>query len=208
MLEVNVVNHPVIKHKLALLRDERTGAKVFRELVEEIAIHLTYEASRNFEIKEVSVKTPFGESSDMILEKETGIVTIFRAGLGMIPGALKVFPNAHMGHFGITRDPETLEPIQYYAKYLDEMKKNNVIVFDPMLATGGTASKAITLLKEKGASSISLVCIVSVEQGISLINKSHPDVPIFTAIIDPLLSEQGFIVPGVGDAGDRLFGTS
>lgn len=207
MIEVNVIDHPVIKHKLALLRDENTDTKTFRELVDEIAVLLAYEASRNFETKEVSVKTPLGQSTDKVLEKETGIVTIFRAGLGMIAGALKVFPNAHVGHIGITRDENTLEPVQYYAKYLDEMKRNNVIVFDPMLATGGTACKAISLLKEKGANSISLVCIVSTEQGVAKINLNHPDVPIYTAVVDPILNEDGYIVPGVGDAGDRLFGT-
>lgn len=208
MSKVNVVNHPVIKHKLARLRDKNTDTKSFRELIEEIATLLTFEASKDFKTKKVNISTPFGESSDEVLEKEVGIVAIFRAGLGMVPGALKVFPNAHMGHFGITRDPQTLKPKQYYAKFLEGMTQTNVIILDPMLATGGTSCRAIELLKEKGASSISLICIVSSDKGIDEVKKNHPDVPIYAAVVDPLLDDQGFIIPGVGDAGDRLFGTS
>lgn len=208
MCNVFVVDHPVIKHKLAILRDERTDTKTFRELVEEIGAVLTFEASRDFGTKEVTVKTPFGESKDSILDRETGIVAIFRAGLGMVPGALKVFPNAHIGHFGISRDPKTLEPVEYYAKYLDEMKNKNVIILDPMLATGGTASKAIGLLKENGANIISLICIVASEKGVVRVKTDHDEVPIYTAVVDKELNNEGYIIPGVGDAGDRIFGTS
>ncbi len=202
-----ILKHSLLKHKLALLRDKRTGTKEFRALVEEISTILTSEATRDLKTKEVSITTPFGDSSDEMLEKDIGIVVILRAGLGMLPGVLKVIPDVHVSHFGICRDEETLEPIKYYEKYLTDMQQRNVIVIDPILATGGTACKVIDLLKKNGAKSIKLLCIISSKQGVEMIEKYHPDIAIYTAAIDPVLDENGYIKPGLGDAGDRLYGT-
>lgn len=208
MSKIYISTHPVIQHKLTLLRDKRTTTKVFRELVEEISALLVFEASSGLQVKETDVETPFTSARGNILDREVSLIAILRAGLGMVPGALKVFPNAHIGHFGIYRDPKTLEPVEYYAKYFGKIKENNIIVLDPILATGGTANKAIDLLKKKGAASITLVCILASKQGIDNIKEQAPDVPIYLAAVDPVLNEQGYIFPGLGDAGDRIYGTT
>jgi len=202
------IDHPLVAHKLTLLRNKHTGTKDFRILVGELASILAYEASKGFKLKEVEVETPFQKTQGASLTgKKVGIVAILRAGLAMVDGALHQFPNAKVGHFGLRRDEETLEPTQYYARYLDNLDTRNLLVVDPMLATGGTAIAAIDLLKERGAQNIKLLNIIACEQGVENLMKSHPDIEGFACAIDPILNENGYILPGLGDAGDRIFGT-
>ncbi len=208
MENVFVLDHPLIQHKLALIRDENTGSKEFRELVEEVAVLMAYEATRNMPLEESEVKTPIGPAKVRMLSgKKLGIVPILRAGLGMVNGLLKLIPAAKVGHIGLYRDPKTLLPVEYYCKLPSDVSERELIILDPMLATGGSAAKAVEILKEKGATNIKLMCLIAAPEGIHEVHKDHPDVQIYTAAIDEKLNSHGYIVPGLGDAGDRLFGT-
>lgn len=205
---VFVFEHPLIQHKLALIRDENTGAKEFRELVEELAMLMAYEVTRNLPLEEVQVNTPIGPAKvRMISGKKLGIIPILRAGLGMVNGMLKLIPTAKVGHIGLYRDPDTLSPVEYYCKLPADVTEREIIILDPMLATGGSATMAVDFLKEKGATSIKLMCLIAAPEGIAAVHKKHPDVEIYTAAVDEKLNSHGYIVPGLGDAGDRLFGT-
>lgn len=211
MLENNklmVLAHPLIQHKLTLMRQKETGTKDFRELLEEIAMLMAYEISRDFPLHEVEIETPVAKCKAKMLEgKKVGLVPILRAGLGMLNGILRLIPAARVGHVGLYRDPKTLKPVEYYCKLPGDVEERTLIVVDPMLATGGSSSAALTLLKEKGAKSMVLMCLVAAPEGIDVITKDHPDVPIYVAAVDERLNEKGYIVPGLGDAGDRIFGT-
>ncbi|HHW03916.1 MAG TPA: uracil phosphoribosyltransferase [Thermoanaerobacterales bacterium] len=205
---VFVFDHPLIQHKLALIRDENTGAKEFRELVEELAMLMAYEVTRNLPLEEVQINTPIGPAkAKMISGKKLGIIPILRAGLGMVNGMLKLIPAAKVGHIGLYRDPDTLTPVEYYCKLPADVNERELIILDPMLATGGSATMAVDFLKEKGATSIKLMCLIAAPEGIAAVHKKHPDVEIYTAAVDERLNSHGYIVPGLGDAGDRLFGT-
>ena len=203
-----VLDHPLIQHKLTLMRQKETGTKDFRELLEEIAMLMAYEISRDFPLHEVEIETPVAKCKAKMLEgKKVGLVPILRAGLGMLNGILRLIPAARVGHVGLYRDPKTLKPVEYYCKLPGDVEERTLIVVDPMLATGGSSSAALTLLKEKGAKSMVLMCLVEAPEGIDVITKDHPDVPIYVAAVDERLNEKGYIVPGLGDAGDRIFGT-
>ncbi|MGB7604801.1 MAG: uracil phosphoribosyltransferase [Lutisporaceae bacterium] len=205
---VTVMNHPMIQHKLTILRDKNTGVKEFRELVEELSMFMGYEVTRNISLEEVEIETPVCKTKSMIIAgKKLAIVPILRAGLGMVDGMLKLIPAAKVGHIGLYRDPETLKPVEYYCKLPSDVAERDIIVVDPMLATGGSASAAITFLKDRGAKSIKLVNLIAAPEGIKLVAENHPDVQIFVAAVDERLNDHGYIVPGLGDAGDRLFGT-
>ena len=207
-LNVHLIEHPLIQHKLTLMRKKETGTKDFRELLEEIAMLMTYEIARDFQLKEVEIETPVAKCKSKVLAgKKVGVVPILRAGLGMLNGVVNMIPAAKVGHIGLYRDPETLKPVEYYCKLPKDVGERELIVVDPMLATGGSSSAALTMLKEKGAKSMILMCLVSAPEGIRLVNKEHPDVPIYVAAIDDHLNVKGYIVPGLGDAGDRIFGT-
>jgi len=204
----HVVDHPLVAHKLTLLRNKNTGTKDFRVLVGELASILAYEASRGFKLEITEVQTPFQKTKGASLTgKKVGIVAILRAGLAMVGGALHQFPNAKVGHFGLCRDEKTLKPTQYYARYLDNLDIRNLLIVDPMLATGGTATRAIDLLKERGAQNIKLLNIIACKQGVENLMKAHSDVEGFACAVDPVLNDNGYILPGLGDAGDRIFGT-
>lgn len=208
MENVFVLDHPLIQHKLALIRDENTGSKEFRELVEEVAVLMAYEATRNMPLEETEVKTPVGPAKVKVLSgKKMGIIPILRAGLGMVNGMLKLIPAARVGHIGLYRDPDTLLPVEYYCKLPSDVNERELIILDPMLATGGSAAKAVEILKEKGATNIKLMCLIAAPEGIEAVHEKHPDVEIYTASIDEKLNSHGYIVPGLGDAGDRLYGT-
>lgn len=203
-----VIDHPLIQHKLALLRDKNTGPKEFRELANEIATLMAYEVTRDLPLKEVEIETPIKKAKFKMIEgKKLGIVPILRAGLGMLDGVLKLIPTARVGHVGLYRDPETLEAVEYYCKMPTDVSERDLIVVDPMLATGGSASAAISFVKEKTPRSIKLMCLVSAQVGIDRVKEDHPDVEIYTAAIDEKLNDHAYIVPGLGDAGDRLYGT-
>lgn len=205
---VTVMNHPMIQHKLTILRDKNTGVKEFRELVEELAMFMGYEVTRNLPLEEVEIETPICTAKMKVISgKKLGIIPILRAGLGMVDGMLRLIPTAKVGHIGLYRDPETLQPVEYYCKLPTDVAERDLIVLDPMLATGGSAAAAITFLKDKGAKSIKLVNLIAAPEGIRAVAKAHPDVEIFVAAVDEKLNEHGYIVPGLGDAGDRLFGT-
>jgi len=207
-LKVNVIDHPLIQHKLTLMRQETTGTKDFRELLEEIAMLMAYEITRDFSLKEIEIKTPVATCKSKVLAgKKVGVVPILRAGLGMLNGVVNMIPAARVGHVGMYRDPSTLKPVEYYCKLPTDVSERTLIVVDPMLATGGSAAAALTLLKEKGAKSIILMCLVAAPEGIKVVNDEHPDVPLYVASVDECLNEKGYIVPGLGDAGDRIFGT-
>ena len=208
MADVHVLNHPLIQHKLSLIRDERTGSKEFRELVEEVAMLMAYEVTRDFALQEIEVKTPVAFAKTMVLAgRKVGLVPILRAGLGMVDGMLRLIPAAKVGHVGLYRDPETLLPVEYYCKLPSDIAERDLIVIDPMLATGGSASAAIMFLKDRGAKNIKLMCLIAAPEGVLAVQNAHPDVDIFVAAVDERLNEHGYIVPGLGDAGDRLFGT-
>ena len=205
---VTILNHPLISHKIAILRSTDTSTKEFRELVEEISTLLTYEAFRDAPTHEVEVQTPLAKcKQQMVVENSVAIVPVLRAGLGMVSGVHSLFPTAKVGHIGMYRDEETLEPKEYYCKLPDGIENKRVIVLDPMLATGGSAVAAIKLLKEKGCKDIRQMSIIAAPEGITTIAEAYPDVKIFVAVLDRGLNENGYIVPGLGDAGDRLFGT-
>ena len=207
-LNVHVIDHPLIQHKLTLMRMKETGTKDFRELLEEIAMLMTYEITRDFPLKEIEIETPVAKCKAKVLAgKKVGVVPILRAGLGMLSGVANMIPAARVGHVSMYRDPKTLKPVEYYCKLPSDVAERTLIVVDPMLATGGSASAALTLLKEKGAKSLILMCLVAAPEGIRVINKEHPDVPLYVAAVDERLNDKGYIVPGLGDAGDRIFGT-
>jgi uracil phosphoribosyltransferase len=208
MGKVHVLDHPLIQHKLTLIRDKETGSKEFRELVEELALLMAYEVTRDLPLKEVEIETPVAKAKAKVISgKKLGVVPILRAGLGMVDGMLKLIPAAKVGHIGLYRDPETLEPVEYYCKLPYDVEERELIIIDPMLATGGSASAAIDFIKQRGAKSIKLVCLIAAPEGIARVEQDHPDVDIFAAAVDERLNELGYIVPGLGDAGDRLFGT-
>mgnify|MGYP000944865647 CR=1 FL=1 len=208
MGKVVVINHPLVQHKLTYLRDENTGSKEFRELVGELAMLLTYEATRDLPLEETTVKTPVAEAKTFVLAgKKLGIVPILRAGLGMVDGMTRLIPAARVGHIGLYRDPQTLKPVDYYSKLPPDTSERDMIIVDPMLATGGSAVAGINVIKRAGAKSVKLVCIIAAPEGVEAVQKAHPDVDIFIAAIDEKLNDHGYIVPGLGDAGDRLFGT-
>ncbi|MBE6065508.1 uracil phosphoribosyltransferase [Clostridium cochlearium] len=208
MSKVTQIAHPLILHKLTLIRDKNTGAKDFRELVEEVAMLMAYEVTRDFNLKDVEIETPICKTKSKVLAgKKVAIVPILRAGLGMVDGILKLIPAAKVGHIGLYRDEKTLTPVEYFCKLPQDIEEREIIVTDPMLATGGSATDAITLLKKRGAKYIRLVCLVAAPEGIKVVMDAHPDVDIYVAAIDEKLNESGYIVPGLGDAGDRLFGT-
>ncbi|KPC75759.1 uracil phosphoribosyltransferase [Thermoactinomyces vulgaris] len=208
MGNVYVFDHPLIQHKLTFIRDKHTGTKEFRELVDEVSALMAYEITRDMPLREVEVETPVAKAKCKVLEgKKLGLVPILRAGLGMVDGILKLIPTAKVGHLGLYRDPETLEPVQYYSKMPSDIGERELIVIDPMLATGGSASAGIRILKEMGAKQIKLMCLIAAPEGVDRVQKDHPDVDIYVAAIDEKLDEKSYIIPGLGDAGDRLFGT-
>ena len=208
MSKLTVFDHPVISHKLGYLRDKNTGGKDFRALVNEISMLMAYEVTRDLKTDEVEIETPLQKTKVKRLSgKKLGVVPILRAGLGMVEGMLNILPAAKVGHIGLYRDPETLKPVEYYCKLPSDVGERDFIVTDPMLATGGSAAAAITLLKEKGAKHIKLMCLVAAPEGVEAVNKEHPDVPIYVAALDEKLNDHGYILPGLGDAGDRIFGT-
>ncbi len=207
MAKVKVLNHPLIDHKMSIIRDKETDTKKFRENVNEIGGLITYEITRDLPLKEVQVETPICVTTCKQLSKEVIIVPILRAGLGMVEGIQMIIPTAKVGHIGMYRDEETLEPHEYYAKFPDEIVTGTVLVVDPMLATGGSASAAIDAVKKRGATDIRFVGLVGCPEGVKRLNDEHPDVDIYLAALDEKLNELGYIVPGLGDCGDRLFGT-
>ncbi len=206
--KVIIMNHPLIQHKVSLIRDINTGVKEFRELVEEIAMLMCYEVTRDLPLKEVEIETPVAVAKTKVISgKKMAIVPILRAGLGMVDGMLKLVPAAKVGHIGLYRDPETLEPVEYYCKLPMDIEERELIVVDPMLATGGSASAAIQFIKDRGATSIKLMCLIASPEGVERLCKDHPDIEVYCAAVDEKLNDHGYIVPGLGDAGDRLFGT-
>ncbi len=205
---VTVVDHPLVLHKLTLMRDKHTPSAVFRQLLREISLLLAYEVARDLPITSQTIETPLAEMEAPILKgKKLVIVSILRAGNGLLEGMLDLMPSARVGHIGIYRNPVTLEPVEYYMKVPEDIAERRVIVVDPMLATGNSVSAAISRLKQKGAKDIKLVCLLSAPEGIAHVSQDHPDVHVFTAAIDSHLNSHGYIVPGLGDAGDRMFGT-
>lgn len=208
MEKVHILDHPLLQHKLAILRDEKTGVKDFREVVSEIATLMCYEATRDLPLEEVEIKTPVATSKFKVLTgKKLAIVPILRAGLGMVDGILTLIPSAKVGHIGLFRDPKTLEPVEYYCKLPVDIAERDIIVLDPMLATGGSASAAIRFLKDRGCKNIKLMNIIAAPEGIKHVHETHPDVEMYCAAVDECLNDHGYIVPGLGDAGDRIFGT-
>ena len=208
MSKVCVFDHPLIQHKLSILRDKNTSVKVFRELVSEIAMLMCFEATRDLPLEEIDVETPVAMAKcRRIAGKKLAVVPILRAGLGMVDGMVSMMPNVKVGHIGLFRDPETLDPVKYYFKMPPDIEERDVIVVDPMLATGGSASAAIGFLKEAGVKHIKLMSIIGAPEGVARMQADHPDVDIYVAALDDHLNDHGYIVPGLGDAGDRIFGT-
>ena len=208
MGNIVITNHPLIQHKLSILRDKNTGNKEFRTLISEIAMLECYEATRDLPLKEIEIETPVAIAKQHDLDgKKMAIVPILRAGLGMVDGIHALIPAAKVGHIGLYRDPETLAPHAYYCKMPDDMAERDVIVLDPMLATGGSAIDAINQIKQYNPKSIKFMCIISAPEGLKALSEAHPDVDIYAAAMDDHLNEHGYIVPGLGDAGDRIFGT-
>ena len=208
MSKVVVFDHPLIQHKLSIMRDKNTGCKEFRELLDEISMLMVYEVTRDLPTEEVEVETPICTTKTKALAgKPIGIIPILRAGLGMVNGILNLIPNAKVGHIGLYRDPETHMPVEYYCKLPYDVAERDLIVVDPMLATGGSSNAAIDFIKKRGCKSITLMCLVGCPEGVAAVQAAHPDVNIYIAAIDERLNENKYIVPGLGDAGDRLFGT-
>ncbi|MDY6315336.1 MAG: uracil phosphoribosyltransferase [Clostridia bacterium] len=201
------MNHPLIKVKVSMLRDKNTPVKQFRDLAYEISLLMGYEATKDLELSDYEVETPITKTTGKYMEKQVALVPILRAGLGMVDAMMSIIPAAKVGHVGLYRDPETLEPVEYYCKLPTDIEKRQVLVLDPMLATGGSSSAAIQFIKNRGANKIKLVCLIGAPEGIEKVMKDHPDVDIYVAAVDEKLNEHGYIVPGLGDAGDRLFGT-
>ncbi|MFQ9600064.1 MAG: uracil phosphoribosyltransferase [Flavonifractor plautii] len=208
MEKVHILDHPLLQHKLSILRDENTGVKDFREVVSEIATLMCYEATRDLPLEEVEIKTPITTTKfKTIAGKKLAIVPVLRAGLGMVDGILTLIPSAKVGHIGLYRDPDTLEPVEYYCKMPNDIAEREVIILDPMLATGGSASAAIQFIKNYEVKNIKLMNIIAAPEGIQRVHHDHPDVDIYCAALDEKLNDHGYIVPGLGDAGDRIFGT-
>ncbi len=205
---VTVMDHPLIQHKLTILRDTKTGAKEFRELVKELAMLMAFEATRDFQLAETTVKTPITETVSYVLAgKKVAVIPILRAGLGMVDGILELIPAAKVGHIGLYRDPETLQPVEYYCKLPEDIGERDILIVDPMLATGGSAAAAVQFLRAKGAREINLLVLIAAPEGIQEVLDSCDGVKVYAAAVDSHLNEHGYIVPGLGDAGDRLFGT-
>ncbi|GGC79033.1 MULTISPECIES: uracil phosphoribosyltransferase [Enterococcus] len=208
MGKFQVIDHPLIQHKLTIIRDKDCGTKVFREVVNEIAMLMAYEVSRDMPLEDVVIETPICKSTQKTLSgKKVAIVPILRAGIGMVDGILELIPAAKVGHIGLYRDHDTLEPVEYFVKMPEDIDVRQLFVVDPMLATGGSAIMAIDALKKRGGSNIKFVCLVAAPEGVKALQEAHPDIDIYTAALDEKLDENGYIVPGLGDAGDRLFGT-
>jgi len=208
MSQLHVFDHPLITHKLSIMRNKKTGSKDFRELLNEIAMLMGYELTRDLPLEDVTIETPIQKmKAKMISGKKLAIVPILRAGLGMVDGLQSLVPVAKVGHIGLYRDPETHKPVEYYCKLPHDIEERIVILVDPMLATGGSASDALTMLKARGCKSIRFMCLVAAPEGVKKVQDDHPDVDIYTAALDECLNDHGYIVPGLGDAGDRLFGT-
>ena len=208
MSKVHVFDHPLILHKLSIIRDENTSVKEFREMISEIAMLMCYEATRDLPTEEVEIQTPVAKAKVRRLSgKKLAVVPILRAGLGMVEGMLTLIPSAKVGHIGLYRDPETHQPVEYYCKMPNDIAERDVIILDPMLATGGSASAAITFIKGYGCKHIKLMNVIAAPEGIACIQKDHPDVEIYVAAVDEKLNDHAYIVPGLGDAGDRIFGT-
>lgn len=208
MSKVTIYDHPLISHKLSIMRDKRTGSKEFRELLDEITLLMGYELTRDLPVEEVTIETPVAKTvAKRMSGKKLAIVPILRAGLGMVDGLLRLIPVAKVGHIGLYRDKNTHKPVEYYCKLPQDIDQRIVILVDPMLATGGSSSDAITLLKKRGVKNIRLLCLVAAPEGIKKLTEDHPDVDIYAAALDEYLNEDAYIVPGLGDAGDRIFGT-
>ena len=208
MANVTVTNHPLIQHKVSIIRDKHTPSKDFRTIIGEIAMLMCYEATRDLELTEVEVETPVAVARVKKLSgKKLAVVPILRAGLGMVDGITALIPSARIGHIGLYRDPETLMPVEYYCKLPSDIEERDVIVVDPMCATGGSAIDAISLIKKRGPKHIKFVCTIAAPEGIKALTEAHPDVDVFCAALDECLNDHGYIVPGLGDAGDRIFGT-
>ncbi len=208
MGKLHVIDHPLIQHKLTHVRDINTGTKEFRELVDEIATLMAFEITRDLPLKEIEIETPVTKTKSKVLSgKKIGVIPILRAGIGMVDGILKLIPTAKVGHIGLYRDPETLKPVEYYVKLPSDVEERDFIIVDPMLATGGSAVEAINALKKRGAKNIKFMCLIAAPEGVEAVQKAHDDVDIYTAALDERLDDKGYIIPGLGDAGDRLFGT-
>ena len=208
MSTLHVIDHPLIVHKLSIMRNKKTGSKDFRELLNEISMLMGYELTRDLPLEEVNIETPLTKmKAKMISGKKLAIVPILRAGLGMVDGLQSLVPVAKVGHIGLYRDPETHKPVEYYCKLPHDIEDRIVILVDPMLATGGSAVDALTMLKERGCKNIRFMCLVAAPEGVKAVQDAHPDVDIFTAALDERLNEHAYILPGLGDAGDRIFGT-
>lgn len=208
MSRVVVIDHPLIQHKLSIIRDKNTGPKEFRELVNEVAMLMAYEVTRDLPTEEVEVETPVAQAKCRRLAGEKiGLIPILRAGLGMVQGILNLYPTARVGHIGLYRDPGTLQPVEYYCKLPSDLSERELIVVDPMLATGGSVVAALDLIKRRGGVKIKLLCLIAAPEGVKAVQEAHPDVDIYVAALDERLNEHAYIVPGLGDAGDRLFGT-
>lgn len=207
-MEIRELNHPLIEHKLSILRDKRTGTKEFRELVSEIAMFLCYEAMKNADLEEKEIETPIQKTKVQMLDEDKyAFIPILRAGTGMLEGITTIIPNAKIGHIGMFRNEETLKPVKYFFKVPKDIANREVLILDPMLATGGSGCDAIQMLKETGVKKIKFLCIIAAPEGIKKMNKEHPDVEIYCAKVDQKLNDNGYILPGLGDAGDRIFGT-
>ena len=208
MARTVIMDHPLIQHKIGIIRKKDTSSKEFREMISEIAMLMCYEATRDLPLKEITIETPVAEARVQVISgKKIALVPILRAGLGMVEGILEMIPAAKVGHIGLYRNPETLQPIEYYCKLPNDIEDRDVLLLDPMLATGGSAIDAITQIKKHGAKRIKFIGLIAAPEGVAAVQKAHPDVEIFVAGIDEKLNDHGYIVPGLGDAGDRIFGT-
>ena len=208
MVKVNILDHPLIQHKLTQIRQKDTSTTQFRQMINEIGGLMVYEITRDLPLEQIEIETPVAKTkANVIAGKKMVVVPILRAGLGMVDGILQMIPSARIGHIGIFRDEETLQPVEYFAKFLEELDQRDIFIVDPMLATGGSAIAAINSIKQRGAKNIKLVCLVGAPEGVKAINEAHPDVTVYLASLDEKLNEKGYIVPGLGDAGDRIFGT-